>query len=63
MEVAISMVLVNIFSTIACGVICWCLGKRHGWADGIGDAAAEYAKGYNYGVLETIKKLSEEDEE
>lgn len=36
-------------------------GYRHGWKKGIGDAAEEYAKGYNLGVLETIKKLSEEE--
>lgn len=60
----LSLVLMFIFC-IVCMILTayrsYKTGYKWGWNAGIGDAAEEYSKGYNLGVLETIKKLSEEE--
>lgn len=61
MYISQGVILLFIALWVLTGYVFYKVGRERGWAAGIGDAAEEYAKGYNLGVLETIKKLSEEE--
>lgn len=64
-EMSIPALILTVIFCIVCMVVTayrsYKTGYKWGWNAGIGDAAEEYAKGYNLGVLETIKKLGEEE--